>query len=385
MEFAIFLRRVRPEPFSFDTIRRHVAGLEQLESEGRLIAAGPMADGSAGLVLAHFDSLADAERFAGNDPYVTEGYETAEVHHWQWAHRRNGYLGVVPPLTAEREDIEFESCGARLRGWLYRAATTDPSPGIVMAHGLSAVKEMFLDDYAAAFAHAGFTTLVYDHFGFGASDGEPRQSPAADLQLQGYRDAIAWLASHESVDTSRIGIWGSSLSGGEVITLASEPLSIACAVAQVPYLGVGAPGLPSGALGAIQRALENGDTDATIPAVTDTADGEGIMFVDSAYTWFTRIAEQRAPRWRNELLIAGMASAAAYLPIDNLAKARVPLRLIVAPDDQLTPPGSAIPVAAETPNVDIVEIPGGHFDAYESGFTASSTHAVEWFRSHLMR
>jgi hypothetical protein len=38
-----------------------------------------------------------------------------------------------------------------------------------------------------AFAEAGLTTLVYDHYGFGASDGEPRQSPAPSMQLEANR------------------------------------------------------------------------------------------------------------------------------------------------------------------------------------------------------
>ncbi len=282
------------------------------------------------------------------------------------------------------EHIEFESCGAVLRGWLHRPADSGPHPAIVMAHGLSAVKEMFLDTYSEAFTDAGFITLAYDHFGFGESDGEPRQSPAAELQLQGYRDAISWIAQQQFVDEDRIGIWGSSLSGGEVITLASELLPIACAVAQVPYLGVGGPDLSPGVLAAFQRAIESGDAAATIPAVTNDPDGEGLMYADRSYEWFSRIAEERAPRWRNELLVAGMASAAAHTPIDNLAATRVPLLLIIAPDDQLTPPGAALPIAAQTANIAVTEIPGGHFDAYESGFEASSTAAIEWFRSHLI-
>ena len=76
-------------------------------------------------------------------------------------------------MKFSREDVEFTSHGAALRGWLFRPEGNTPRPGIVMAHGFTAVREMFLDRYAEAFASAGFTTLVYDHFGFGASDGEP--------------------------------------------------------------------------------------------------------------------------------------------------------------------------------------------------------------------
>jgi len=40
-------------------------------------------------------------------------------------------------------------------------------------------------------------------------------------------------------------------------------------------------------------------------------------------------------------------------------------------------------LAGAIPNVSVVEIPGGHFDAYESGFAASVGPAVDWFRRHL--
>ena len=77
-----------------------------------------------------------------------------------------------------RRDIEFDAEGCRLRGWLYTPeAQPGPSPAVVMAHGYSAVKEQYLDRYAAHFAAAGLAALVFDNRGFGASDGE--QKPLA--------------------------------------------------------------------------------------------------------------------------------------------------------------------------------------------------------------
>jgi len=286
-------------------------------------------------------------------------------------------------MAISREDIEFTSGGVLLRGWLYCSAEAFPGPGIVMAHGLSAVREMFLDRYAEMFAKAGFTTLIYDHFGFGASDGEPRQCPAPSVQLEGYRDAISWLGGQPSVDADRIGIWGSSFSGGEVIILASEDLSIRCAVAQVPALGEGGPDVPAAALAAITRAVEEGRNDVILPAVTETRDGLGVMFEDGSYDWFTRVAAERAPSWRNELRVSGLFEP--FRPIDHLADAKVPLLLVVAPADTLTPPGPGIAVAASVPAIRVVEMPGGHFDAYEAGFEASVRPAIDWYRRYLTR
>jgi fermentation-respiration switch protein FrsA (DUF1100 family) len=48
-------------------------------------------------------------------------------------------------------------------------------PAVVMAHGFSAVKEMYLDRFADVFAAAGLGALVFDNRNFRASGGEPRQ------------------------------------------------------------------------------------------------------------------------------------------------------------------------------------------------------------------
>lgn len=284
-------------------------------------------------------------------------------------------------MHPERHDIGFTSHGVTLRGWLYPATGDTPGPGIVMAHGLTAVREMFLDRYAEVFAAAGFTTLVYDHFGFGSSDGEPRQCPAPSVQLEGYRDAIAWLGTQASVEPGRMGIWGSSFSGGEVIILAAEDLPIACAVAQVPAFAEGGPGLPTGALAAISEALEQGRDDLVLPATTATPDGVGIMFEDGAHDWFARVAAERAPTWRNEVRVSGLLEP--FRPIDHLARTKVPLLLLVAPADALTPPGPALALARTTPLVEVVDIPGGHFAVYESGFAACIEATVAFFHRHL--
>ena len=75
-----------------------------------------------------------------------------------------------------RKPVSFASQGLQCRGWLYvpDELAVDGAPAIVMAHGLSAVKEQALPDYAAQFAAAGFVTLVFDYRFFGESQGEPR-------------------------------------------------------------------------------------------------------------------------------------------------------------------------------------------------------------------
>ncbi len=70
-------------PLRKDARPAHLKRLEQLKDEGRLMLAGPMPaidaedPGSAGfvgsVVIAEFGSLAEAEQWAGADPYVDAG------------------------------------------------------------------------------------------------------------------------------------------------------------------------------------------------------------------------------------------------------------------------------------------------------------------------
>ena len=76
-----------------------------------------------------------------------------------------------------RKDVEFKTQdGVTLAAWHYLPDQSSAKvPTIVMAHGFSAVKEMYLDKFAEVFAATGLGALVFDNRNFGASGGEPRQ------------------------------------------------------------------------------------------------------------------------------------------------------------------------------------------------------------------
>ena len=78
-----------------------------------------------------------------------------------------------------------------------------------MAHGFSAVKEMYLSNFAEKFAEAGFVVLVFDYRFLGEGEGVPRQHVLPAEQHKDYRNAITWISQHPEVDEQRIGIWGS--------------------------------------------------------------------------------------------------------------------------------------------------------------------------------
>lgn len=83
--FYLILGEDVPESLARRKLLRpaHLARLEQLRAEGRLLLAGPLPaidaedPGAAGFtgsaIVAEFDSLAAAEAWAQADPYVAEG------------------------------------------------------------------------------------------------------------------------------------------------------------------------------------------------------------------------------------------------------------------------------------------------------------------------
>ncbi|MBT7757453.1 MAG: alpha/beta fold hydrolase, partial [Rhodospirillaceae bacterium] len=137
---------------------------------------------------------------------------------------------------SERQDVVIEANGEKLAGWLYNPGKTDNVPLIVMSHGFSALMAMGLEDYAAAFAGAGFAVLVYDHRNYGASSGWPRNETDPWQQVEDMRAVISHGRNLSFVDPERIGLWGTSYSGGHALTVSALDSRVKCVVSQVPLV-----------------------------------------------------------------------------------------------------------------------------------------------------
>ena len=61
-------------------------------------------------------------------------------------------------MTIEKRDVTFKSADNLCAGWFFlpqRANADRHVPAIAMAHGVGAVKEMYIDFFARRFAEAG--------------------------------------------------------------------------------------------------------------------------------------------------------------------------------------------------------------------------------------
>ena len=266
-----------------------------------------------------------------------------------------------------------------------------------MAHGFSAVKEMYLDSFAEVFAAAGLNALVFDNRNFGASDGEPRQEIDPWSQVRDYRHAITYASSLPDVDASRIGIWGSSYSGGHVMVVAAIDRRVKAAVSQVPLVS-GHDNLRAlvradfiagyrEMFDADRLARCEGKPPAMVPVVDEDPLAPSALPTPDSWQWFTETGKTRAPSWRNEVTLRSVELFTEYEPGSYLPYiSPTPFLLLVAVGDHLVPSELAIAAydTAHEPKK-LVILPDGHFDAYGKGFEAASGPARDWFTQHLAR
>jgi uncharacterized protein len=296
-----------------------------------------------------------------------------------------------------REDIEFDADGITLRGWLYTPdEARGPAPTVVMAHGFSAIKEMYLDEFAETFADRGLAALVYDNRNFGASDGEPRQEIDPWAQVRDYRTAITYAMTRPELDADRIGIWGTSLSGGHALVVAAIDRRVQCVVSQVPVVSgreIARRLVRPDFLAAFQaqfnhdrQARFRGEAPTMVPVVDENPLAPSALPTPDSYKWFTATRESRAPSWRNEVTLRTLEMISEYEPGTYLPWiSPTPLLVCVSENDVLTPSDIAIAryATANEPKKLII-MPGGHFDAYVDGFDVAATSAVQWFTKHLV-
>ena len=273
-----------------------------------------------------------------------------------------------------RRDVSFRSEGAEMSGWYYSPDTPPPWPLVVMAHGFTATKEMVADRYAEAFREAGLAVLLYDHRGFGASSGEPRQQIDPWLQARGYRDAISFATTLDDVDSSRIALWGDSYSSGVALVVAALDDRAAALVVQVPALGAEVPPTdPDGSLReSIEETVRSGSADPTVdeirgpmPVVWDDQDRRpSALTPETAFRWFNGYGTRTGTNWANEVTIVRPAHPVQWHPGLCASDVSCPTLFVVSPEDEMVRSSPAVARDAYDRLAgpkQWVEIPGGHF------------------------
>jgi len=293
-----------------------------------------------------------------------------------------------------RRDIAFASGGLQLRGWCW-APPKPGAPAIVMSHGFSAVKEQGLAGFAEAFHAAGFAVLLFDYRHLGASDGDERGRIVWQEQHEDIRAALGWIAAQPGVDADRIGLWGTSYSGGHAMFVGAFDPRVKAIVAQAPAIDVarslvalaGRAGFDQYlAMLAGDHAARNAGQQSGRIAVVTPPEQPSVLGSPDSYAWFTSFGEA-APNWVSTTTLESLARMAEYQPaafVDLIAPK--PFLMLAATGDALIPIEQARAAMARAGEPKkLVEIDCGHYDFYEGRpqFHRACEEATGWFVKHL--
>ncbi|TVP54916.1 MAG: alpha/beta hydrolase [Gemmatimonadales bacterium] len=300
--------------------------------------------------------------------------------------------------------LSFPSEGGSLEGDLYLpgVARTDGAedrlpagrprpPVVVMAHGIGAERSYGLAPFADRFRDRGLAVLVFDYRHFGGSSGTPRRLVSPARQLADYRAALTCVRSDPRLDGKRIGLWGTSFSGGHVLrTAADAPAGVKAVVAQIPFVsGLASslafplryqfPAITLGLIDALRRAF--GLSPLTVPIVREG--GLALLASPDSHDGYLSLVPDDAPA-PGPVPARTFLQVLRYHPGRRAERIRVPTLILGASDDRVTPIGATRRVARRLPNGRIEEFPIGHFDAYHGEwFEKVSSRAAEFFVEHL--
>ncbi len=275
--------------------------------------------------------------------------------------------------------------GTRLAAEVFSAAdeSSEKLPCILMAHGWGGTVRGLRRD-AVEFARAGYLAVAFDYRGWGGSDprvilaepspnGNPGRFRAEVIAIREVVDpveqgrdwlnALHWLQSEPMCDPARIGVWGSSYSGGHVLFAAAHDKRVKAVFSQVG--------------GMDSRFVVANDEQAaqTLDEATRRARGE-LAYPDPGAV---AVGALRGAPIRDKLM--------HYAPVELARQAsHASLMFVIAENEELFDNRDhAIKAhAAATGIKKLVIIPGiKHYGIYREAREQAQQLAIGWFDEHL--
>jgi hypothetical protein len=290
------------------------------------------------------------------------------------------------------EPVSFYSEGVRLRGDLFLPDDLQPGEqraGIVLCHGYTGVRSLYLPDNARVLNQAGYVVLTFDYKGWGDSDG-PKSRLAPYSRVADAQAALSFLAVQPMVDAARLGLYGTSYGGATVVWTAAIDPRVACVVSVVG-IGDGRRWMRS-----VRRPDEFHDLLARSAAdrvrrvttgASEFADRNDILLPDRQSAELAAAARRGNPGAVGEIPLEFVDDTLGFHPEWVVARiAPRPVLFITSDDDRLVPPAEseALYAHAGEPKKLVVLHGWGHYEVYTGeAFRQVMTETVAWYRQHL--
>ncbi len=291
-----------------------------------------------------------------------------------------------------KQSIDFYSEGCKLDGDLYLPdglGADERRAGIVLCHGYTGVKDLYLPDNARVLCDAGYAVLAFDYKGWGKSEGQ-RDRLAPHSRVADVQAAITCLGARPEVDAEKIGLYGTSYGGATVVWTAAIDRRARCVVSVV---GVGHGGRWMRSVRHPDEwadLLERSDADRTTRMRTgqsERAERGEILLADRQSAALAAAARRGNPNAINTLpldFIDETLQFHAEWVVDKIAPR--PVLFITSDDDRLVPPEESEHMYARAgePKKLVVLKGYGHYEVYtEPAFSEVMAATLDWYREHL--
>jgi dipeptidyl aminopeptidase/acylaminoacyl peptidase len=288
--------------------------------------------------------------------------------------------------------VTFYSEGVRIAGDLFLPADLKPGErraGIVICHGYTGVRSIYLPDNARVLAESGYVVLTFDYKGWGDSDG-PKTRLAPYSRVADVQAALTFIGAQGEVDETRLGIYGTSYGGATVVFVAAIDPRVRCVVAVVG-IGNGARWMRS-----VRRPDEFYDLMArsaaervkrALTGVSDLVDRNEILLPDRQSAELGAAARRNNPAAVTEVPLEFVDDTLGFNPewvVDRIAPR--PVLFITTDDDRLVPPqeSAAMYARAGEPKKLVVLKGFGHYEVYGGdAFRQVMDETLAWYRTHL--
>ncbi|HAV3501510.1 alpha/beta hydrolase [Acinetobacter baumannii] len=273
----------------------------------------------------------------------------------------------------------------------YIPKTNNKSAVIIMAHGFAGLRQFKLIQYAQRFAQAGYAVILFDYRYWGGSTGKPREMISINSQLEDWKTMIQYASTCKFIDNRRIVLWGTSLSGGYALSLASELKNIQAIMVQIPYVD----GAETAKLYPLQRypqALKLSSQDymgskmGLNPKRLPVVDQYKLCFMPTADSYYGYLSIVNPDYyWSGEVPARVFFNLMRYRPIQLVRQINIPVLFIAAQHDSLIPIESSREAATNIATfVSYHEWDMKHFDIYHgSWFEKAVTTQLEFLHQHI--
>ena len=287
-----------------------------------------------------------------------------------------------------KKAVTFYSEGCELAGDLYLPGdlgSGETRAGVLLCHGYTGVKELYLPDNARILTEAGYVAMTFDYKGWGTSEG-PRARLSPYGRVADAHAALTFLAMRAEVDDDRLGIYGTSYGGSTAVWLAASDERAKCVVSVVG-VGHGARWMRS-----VRRPdewrdlLEKSQADREHRVTTGESaavDRDFVLLPDRQSKALATAARRANPAAVNEVPLDYIDETLSFNPewvVDKIAPRAV--LFITTDDDRLVPPEESIAMfeAAGEPKKLVTLANYGHYEVYaEPAFSEVMRETLAWF------